>query len=139
MIFPLFARVSSFAQGLVITGLFFVLLVGNANATLPVVSLEQARAALEQKSAVVIDIREPSEHATGVAEGAKLIPMGQIAKRLAELPKPADGPLYIICNTQNRSARIVEQLRAAGYTNASYVMGGMSAWASRGWPMVKPQ
>jgi rhodanese-related sulfurtransferase len=38
-----------------------------------------------------------------------------------------------------RSARVVEQLRAAGFTNASYVMGGMSAWASRGWPMVKPQ
>jgi len=32
----------------------------------------------------------------------------------------------------------VEQLQAMGYTNASYVKGGMSLWAQRGWPMVKP-
>jgi rhodanese-related sulfurtransferase len=116
------------------------LLIGcSANAATPYVSLEQARDALAQKTAVVLDIREGSEHVTGVAEGAKLMPMGQIANRIAELPNATEVPLYVICNTQNRSARVVEQLRAAGFTNASYVMGGMSAWASRGWPMVKPQ
>jgi rhodanese-related sulfurtransferase len=119
--------------------LFFLVTGCGANAATPYVSLEQARDALVQKTAVVLDIREASEHATGVAEGAKLMPMGQIAKQLAELPKATQVPLYVICNTQNRSARVVEQLRAAGFTNASYVMGGMSAWASRGWPMVKPQ
>jgi rhodanese-related sulfurtransferase len=109
-----------------------------AFAQTPVVTLEQARAALESASAVVIDIREPSEHATGVAQGTKLIPMSQLSKRISEVPKAADAQVLLICNTQNRSSRMADQLRAAGYTNISYVNGGMSQWAARGWPMVKP-
>ena len=109
-----------------------------ANAAGSSVTLEEARTALDKSSAIVIDIRETSEHATGVAKGARLIPMGQLGKRLNELPKPGEQPLLIICNTQNRSAKIVEQLQAAGFSNASYVQGGMSQWASRGWTMVKP-
>ena len=109
----------------------------NANAA-PSVSLEDARDALQKSSMVVVDIREPSEHATGVAKGALLIPMRQVGQRLAELPAPGKEPFLVICNTQNRSSRMVDQLRAAGYTNASFVNGGMSQWSARGWPMVKP-
>lgn len=109
-----------------------------ANAAGSSVTLEEARTALDKSSAIVIDIRETSEHATGVAKGARLIPMGQLGKRLNELPKTGEQPLLIICNTQNRSSKIVEQLQAAGFTNASYVQGGMSLWAARGWTMVKP-
>ena len=118
-----------------------ILLLGlslDASAQAAFVSLDAARTALENSSLVVIDIREPDEHATGVAQGARLIPMSQLGKRLAELPPPGKEPFLVICNTQNRSARIVEQLQAAGYTNASYVKGGMSLWAARGWPMAKP-
>ena len=110
----------------------------NASAQTLVVALEAARTALQKSSQVVIDIREPDEHATGVAQGARLIPMSQLGKRLAELPPPGNETFLVICNTQNRSSRVVEQLRSAGYTNASYVQGGMSLWTSRGWPMVKP-
>lgn len=102
------------------------------------VSLEAARTAIETSSHFIFDIREASEHATGVAQGARLVPMSQLGKRLAELPAPNKQPFMVICNTQNRSARVIEQLRALGYTNASYVEGGMSMWAARGWPMVKP-
>lgn len=109
-----------------------------ANAAGSSVTLEETRTSLDKSSAIVIDIRETSEHATGVAKGARLIPMGQLGKRLNELPKPGEQPLLIICNTQNRSSKIVEQLQAAGFTNASYVQGGMSQWAARGWTMVKP-
>ena len=103
-----------------------------------VVSLEAAREAIDKSSAIVIDIREPNEHATGVAKGAKLIPMSQLSQRIKEVPQSPDQPVLLICNTQNRSSRVAEQLRAAGYSNISYVNGGMSQWATRNWPMVKP-
>ena len=102
------------------------------------VTLEQARDALQQSTSVVIDIREPSEHATGVAKGMLLIPMSQLGKRMSELPQPGAQPLLIVCNTQNRSPRVVEQLNGAGYTNVRFVEGGMSQWTARGWPLVKP-
>ncbi len=110
----------------------------NTNATIPSVTLDDARAALETDSMIVIDIREPHEHATGVAQGAKLIPMSQLGARLAELPKPGAEPFMVMCRTQQRSASIVAQLQSIGYTNASYVHGGMSGWAMNAWPMVAP-
>ena len=106
---------------------------------LPHVSLEQARAEHASGKVLMIDIREPQEHATGVAQGAVLLPMSQMAQRVAEIPKQADQPVLLICNTQNRSRAVTEALQEQGFTNIRYVDGGMSEWARRGWPMVKPQ
>ena len=103
------------------------------------VSLQTARAEHEAGRVVLIDIREPAEHATGVAAGAKLLPMRQIGSRLAEIPTDPGKPVLLICNTQNRSSATLRALRERGYGHVRYVQGGMSEWARRGWPMVKPQ
>jgi len=105
---------------------------------LPSVSLDQARAEHESGKALMIDIREAKEHATGVAQGVVLLPMSQVAQRISEIPKQADQPVLLICNTQNRSRAVTEALQEQGFTNIRYVNGGMSEWAKRGWPMVKP-
>jgi rhodanese-related sulfurtransferase len=102
------------------------------------VSLETARAEHEAGRAVLIDIREPEEHATGVAQGARLLPMRQLSQRLHEIPTRGDQPVLLICNTQNRSSATLRALREMGYAHVRYVNGGMSEWARRGWPMVKP-
>jgi rhodanese-related sulfurtransferase len=102
------------------------------------VSLDEARQLLERGDAVVFDIREPDEHATGVAQGMRLLPVSQLDKRVSEIPKDSGQPVLIICNTQNRSSKVVEALREAGWTNVRFVNGGMSEWAKRGWPMFKP-
>lgn len=103
-----------------------------------VVSLDHARAEHLAGRAVLIDIREPEEHATGVAEGALLLPMSQLGRRLVDLPAQADKPVLLICRTQNRSRSTLRALRRHGYGHVRYVDGGMSEWARRGWPMVKP-
>jgi rhodanese-related sulfurtransferase len=110
----------------------------NAPTAPPRVELDDMRLALQNSSTIVIDIREPSEHANGVASGAVLIPMSQLGARLAELPEPGGKPFWLICNTQMRSANVVTQLQNMGYTNASYVHGGMSQWVRQAWPIVKP-
>jgi rhodanese-related sulfurtransferase len=91
----------------------------------PVVSLDQARAEHEAGKALLVDIREPDEHATG-----------ELGARLAELPR--DRPVLLICNTQNRSRATLDALRQQGWTNLRYVHGGMSEWTRRQWPTVKP-
>ncbi len=111
----------------------------SSEVALPNVSLEQARAEHESGKVLMIDIREPQEHATGVAQGVVLLPMSQVAQRVAEIPKQADQPVLLICNTQNRSRAVTQALQDQGFTNIRYVDGGMSEWAKRGWPMVKPQ
>ena len=100
------------------------------------VSLDQARAEHEAGNALLVDIREPEEHATGVVPGARLLPMRQLSARLAELPR--DRPVLLICNTQNRSRATFDALRDRGWTNLRYVGGGRSEWNRRGWKTVKP-
>jgi rhodanese-related sulfurtransferase len=111
---------------------------GQTVASTDAVSLETARAEHEAGRAVLIDIREPEEHATGVAAGARLLPMRQLSQRIHEIPTRADQPVLLICNTQNRSSATLRALRERGYAHVRYVNGGMSEWARRGWPMVKP-
>jgi rhodanese-related sulfurtransferase len=114
----------------------------HAQTGMDVVSLEEARRLHEAGQAVLIDIREPQEHATGVAAGAKLLPMSQLGKRLSEIPTDSAKPVLLICNTQNRSSNTLRALRAQisaeKYAHVRYVHGGMSDWAKRGWPIVQP-
>ena len=103
------------------------------------VSLEQARADHEAGNVTLIDIRESSEHRTGVAQGAVLLPMSELASKLNLIPQTPDKPVLLICNTQNRSKATLTELKKRGYQNIRYVEGGMSQWAAKGWPLVAPQ
>jgi rhodanese-related sulfurtransferase len=102
------------------------------------VSLDEARSLVGNSSVTVLDIREPDEHATGVAKGMKLIPMSTLESRLNELPKDPNSRVLLICNTQNRSSAVAKALRSRGFTNVEYVRGGMSEWAKRGWTLESP-
>jgi rhodanese-related sulfurtransferase len=102
------------------------------------VSLDSARADAESGRALLVDIREPDEHALGVAPGAKLLPARQLAARLDEIPADPSRPVLLICATQNRSRAAQALLHERGYGHVRYVQGGMSEWARRGWPRVKP-
>jgi rhodanese-related sulfurtransferase len=63
------------------------------------VSLDEARSLVDNSSVTVLDIREPDEHATGVAKGMKLIPMSTLESRLNELPRDPNSRVLLICNT----------------------------------------
>jgi rhodanese-related sulfurtransferase len=102
------------------------------------VSLDFARAEHEAGRVVLIDIREPAEHASGVAAGVRLLPMRQLSSRVGEIPTDPAKPVLLICNTQNRSSATLKALRERGYAHVRYVKGGMSEWVRRGWPVIKP-
>lgn len=101
-------------------------------------NLETARAAIDAGQVQLFDLREPQEHAGGVARGAHLLPMSQLGARLGEIPRDPAQPVLLICQTQNRSSKVAAALRERGYTNVRYVHGGMGGWAGKGWPMVAP-
>lgn len=97
-----------------------------------------ARDAAASGRAVLIDIREPDEHAAGVAPWARRLPLSQLASRAAEIPRDTDQPVLLICHTQGRSSKLATVLRKQGYTNVSVVVGGMKEWQERGYPVVAP-
>lgn len=102
------------------------------------VSLDQARSDVEARRAVLIDLREPAEQASGVVAGAVLVPTSQLRRRLAEIPTDAQRPVYLVCAAESRSRSVLKALRERGYAHVRYVDGGMQGWARRGWPMVRP-
>ena len=83
--------------------------------------------------AVLLDVRETGEWVAGHAPDAQHLPMSELTARLGELPD-AD-PLYVICRSGGRSARVVGYLAQQGHT-AINVDGGMQAWQATGRPMV---
>ena len=86
----------------------------------------------ERTDAVVVDVREAAEHATGHVPGAHLIPMGHLPSRMGELSK--DQPVYVICASGGRSSAMTDLLRASGY-DAFSVSGGTQAWIDSGRPV----
>jgi rhodanese-related sulfurtransferase len=87
----------------------------------------------QEKGALLIDVREPGEWTAGHASGARHIPLGQLDKHLAGLPR--DRELLFICQSGMRSARAVARARAAGLDKARNVKGGLSAWQRAGLPL----
>lgn len=83
---------------------------------------------------ILLDVRQPEEYRSVHAAGARLIPLGELARRLGELPK--DTEILCICQSGNRSQTAAQQLLAAGY-QATNVRGGTIAWQMAGLPVKK--
>lgn len=79
---------------------------------------------------MLIDVREPFEHASARIEGAMLIPMGEVMSQLEVLAK--DRTIVVQCQSGARSARVTAALRAKGY-DAVNLSGGIQAWRMAGY------
>ncbi|RIK17164.1 MAG: rhodanese-like domain-containing protein, partial [Anaerolineae bacterium] len=79
------------------------------------------------------DVREPDEYAAGHIPGITLIPMGEVAERLSEIP--TDKEVIVTCRSGNRSGQIVDFLRSQGFTNVHNMEGGIVAWEEAGYPV----
>ena len=82
----------------------------------------------------VLDVRQPEEFRLGHIPGAKLIPLGDLSRRIKEVP--ADREIVCICATGHRSVPAVHKLVAAGYTARS-MKNGMISWHLAKLPTIK--
>ena len=100
------------------------------------VDVKQAQT-LVQQGALLVDVREPAEYAEVHAPDAKLIPLGELKSRLAELEQYKDKPIVVMCRSGHRSARAADMLREAGYTQVSSMRGGIMAWEGSGMAVIR--
>ncbi|MGC9163369.1 MAG: rhodanese-like domain-containing protein [Thiomonas sp.] len=101
------------------------------------VSPAQAVLKINREKGVMIDVCEPAEYQAGHAVGSKSVPLGQLDKRLSELPKDKNTPVLVMCASGMRAKRAAAQLRKQGYVNAVAIAGGMRAWREAGLPVEK--
>ncbi len=76
----------------------------------------------------IIDVREPHEYEIARIPKAKLIPLGEIIKRMDELDPSRTA--YIHCRSGGRSAKAIIELKRHGYTGKLVnLKGGIIAWS----------
>jgi len=88
------------------------------------------------ESISLLDVREPYEWDIGNLgpQGAKLIPLGDLPDRFAEIDPDAD--LVVYCRSGARSARAADFLRAQGYERVRNLDGGILAWSAEVDPSI---
>lgn len=97
-------------------------------AGIPQLQPEEAANRLDQ-GAVLVDVREPEEHAQARVPGALFIPLRQIPQRLDELPR--DTPLILMCAAGMRSQQAASYLANQGFEVAN-LMHGINGWYRTG-------
>ena len=75
---------------------------------------------LDAHEAAAVDVREPDEFAVGHIPGAKLLPLGQVLSRAAEVLPDKNAVWLIYCRTGRK-------LESLGYTRL-YDLGGILSW-----------
>jgi len=76
-----------------------------------------------------IDVREPNEYQIASIPGAKLIPLGDLPKRVGELDPNTE--VVVHCRSGARSAKACDFLRESGFKNAKNMLGGITAWSDK--------
>ncbi len=86
-----------------------------------------------QEDIFFLDVREQEEWDEYHAPNSALIPLGQLAGRVDELPQ--DQEIVVICRSGNRSQQGRDILTAAGFTQVTSMAGGLTAWRDLGFPV----
>jgi rhodanese-related sulfurtransferase len=97
------------------------------------ISAHQLAEQLGSQRVNVIDVREPMEFATGHIAGSLNVPLARLHQ--ADLPS---GPLVLVCQSGNRSAKGVQTLLERGYAHpVTDLESGLPSWQQAGLPVRK--
>ena len=103
-------------------------------------SVAEAQQKLAEGTAVLVDVREPGEWASGVAAPAALLPvsdlLGDRRKWKPFLKANRGKEILLYCASGIRSGNAAMVLRKEGFTTAN--LGSFRRWAGAGLPVRKP-
>lgn len=94
------------------------------------VTSDQLKEKLNNKEQIVmLDVRNPDEYEQmRLGVGEKLIPLGQLRKRMEELPENKETEIITWCKISLRGYEAALILQANGYKNVKVLEGGIMAW-----------
>src|SRR5215216_7545777 len=99
----------------------------------------EAEAAVRDRGAVVLDVREPDEHSQGAIAGAIHIPRGNLESNIENRVPDHDTPIVVQCASGVRSAFAAKTLAELGYTDVASMTGGFNRWKDEGRPWSVPE
>ena len=107
---------------------------GNLN-NIETISVHSLKECLENEKPLVLDNRAEGEFKKGFVKGSILAPTPDIRHRHEEWD--INQPVFVMCNTSNRSMTAASLLKQKGFKRVINVVGGTSSWAAAGFPMAK--
>jgi sulfur-carrier protein adenylyltransferase/sulfurtransferase len=91
------------------------------------ISVAELRARLASAAPpLLLDVREPVELEICRLAGAAAIPLGELPRRVDELPRDTD--IVVFCKSGVRSERAAAHLRERGYSRTRSLAGGILRW-----------
>lgn len=99
-----------------------------------VVSVNQAYA-MQQNGMQLIDVREASEWATGMAQSAKPVSKSELETNACHHITSFEQPVLLLCAGGKRSDACAQSLAEQGYNQIYSVFGGTAAWKQANLPM----
>jgi rhodanese-related sulfurtransferase len=100
------------------------------------VTPREAHALILQGDVEVVDVREPSEWATGHIDGSRLVPLATLRAN-AKAALPRDG-FVLVCAAGIRSQTAARIAESIGHVRVYNLVGGTRAWKNAGLPLVRP-
>ncbi len=91
------------------------------------ISIDAFRTSLTD-DAILLDCRIAQEYEEGHLENAILFPLQHVSVRLQELEPYRNAPIYIYCNSGNRSGTFAMYLRSLGFSKSQSITGGIETW-----------
>ena len=98
--------------------------------------IDPVEALARQKAmALLLDVREDDERASGMPSGAIGIARAKIPEHIREIAADPRQEILTICGTGRRSLLAAQTLRELGYENVASVRGGLARWLAEGLPL----
>jgi SulP family sulfate permease len=95
---------------------------------------EEFQRLMTEPGAMLLDVREPTEYRRAHLQGAESMPLRELLKTAADLPR--DRRLLLNCRSGRRSARALFVLEDMGYDRLAALRGGILAWRAARLPVV---
>ena len=103
----------------------------------PNLSATEAVLLLNRDKPLVLDVRDAAEFAAGHIQGAKNIPVAELANRLKEIEKFKDKPVLVHCQKGMRAKSACNTLKAQQFSKLNNLQGGLDTWIEAKLPVVK--
>lgn len=87
---------------------------------------------INQKDALVIDVRPLATYQNGHIPHARSIPLSELDQKIGNLSK--DKPIIVVCDRGQTAVGAAAKLRQAGFNDVAVLEGGMTAWLAAGLP-----
>jgi len=100
------------------------------------VTSTEAKALLAKNSkTVLLDVRTPDEYRQAHLKGALLIPLGELQRRVQEIPRGR--PVLVYCAVGARSLSAAGFLASKGYRDIYNMSDGLVGWYKNGLPLER--